>query len=144
MFHSLVFFYQIRPCSTYKEEYSDCTSIKARFHQYFIYGEPIDCSQWKRDYDNCCRFEDNPEDYRSAKELIESEKERRRQRLKAHYGNDVWKKRSSPPEDWDKPLPEELLKKYEGSYLDLRAKEMRDNQGEQRSITEGRTLCVIM
>lgn len=37
----------------YKEEYKDCKSIKARFHQYFIFGETVDCEQWKIDYDNC-------------------------------------------------------------------------------------------
>lgn len=43
----------------YREEYSDCTSLKARFHQYFIYGETVDCSQWKRDYNNCEKWKDN-------------------------------------------------------------------------------------
>nr|CAD7456526.1 unnamed protein product [Timema tahoe] len=46
----------IRPCDIYKEEYSDCTSIKARFHQYFIYGEMVDCSQWKKDFKNCSKW----------------------------------------------------------------------------------------
>jgi hypothetical protein len=40
----------------YKEEYSDCTSLKARFHQYFIFGKTIDCSQWKRDFDSCVQW----------------------------------------------------------------------------------------
>nr|CAD7589160.1 unnamed protein product [Timema genevievae] len=47
---------KIRPCDIYKEEYSDCTSIKARFHQYFIYGEMVDCSQWKKDFKNCSKW----------------------------------------------------------------------------------------
>ena len=42
----------IKPCEMYKEEYKDCKSIKARFHQYFIFGETLDCEQWKIDYDN--------------------------------------------------------------------------------------------
>jgi hypothetical protein len=50
--------FQVRPCNMYKEEYSDCTSIKARFHQYFIFGKTVDCSQWKRDFDNCVRWKD--------------------------------------------------------------------------------------
>lgn len=52
------FVFQIRPCEMYNEEYNDCTSIKARFHQYFIYGETIDCSQWKRDFNSCVRWRD--------------------------------------------------------------------------------------
>lgn len=43
----------------YKEEYSECTSIKARFHQYFIFGKSVDCSQWKRDFENCIHWRDN-------------------------------------------------------------------------------------
>ena len=43
----------------YKEEYSECTSIKARFHQYFIFGKSVDCSQWKRDFENCVLWRDN-------------------------------------------------------------------------------------
>lgn len=42
-----------------------------------------------------------------------------------HYGNNVWKKRDAPPEDWAKPLPETLLKEYENSYLDVKSKEMK-------------------
>jgi len=43
----------------YKDEYDDCTSIKARFHQYFIFGETLDCSQWKTDYHNCYQWQKN-------------------------------------------------------------------------------------
>lgn len=42
----------------YREEYNDCTSVKGRFHQYFIYGETIDCAQWKRDFDNCSKWKE--------------------------------------------------------------------------------------
>lgn len=50
--------FQVRPCEMYKEEYSECTSIKARFHQYFIFGKSVDCSQWKRDFQNCVHWRD--------------------------------------------------------------------------------------
>ena len=46
----------------YKEEYSDCTSIKSRFNQYFIYGEIIDCSQWKKDFKNCKKWSNKKDD----------------------------------------------------------------------------------
>lgn len=47
---------QIRDCEIYKDEYKECTSFRARFHQYFIYGETLDCNQWKKDYNNCCKW----------------------------------------------------------------------------------------
>ena len=75
----------------------------------------IDCNQWKRDFDNCVRFERNPQDTKSALELIESERKRRMERLRAHYGNDVWKKRDTMQEGCSKPLPEYLTKEYETS-----------------------------
>ncbi|PSN39173.1 hypothetical protein C0J52_20383 [Blattella germanica] len=113
--------WMVRPCDLYKEEYSDCTSIKARFHQYFIHGESVDCSQWKRDYDNCVRWENN----KNSKAL-----------------NNVWTKRDGPPPDWNKPLPEKFQKEYENTYLYHRAKEMAEGEGS-RSELENRTLCVI-
>ena len=42
--------------------------------------------------------------------MIESEKERRQERLKGHYNNNVWERREAPPEDWKKPLPDYLQK----------------------------------
>lgn len=71
--------------------------------------------------------------------LINSEKVRRLERLKAHYKNDIWKKRDSPPQDWDKPLPEWMAKRDENSYLAHRAKEMRDGK-----VVEDQSSCVLM
>lgn len=51
--------WMVRPCEINKEEYSECTSIKARFHQYFIFGKSVDCLQWKRDFENCVQWRDN-------------------------------------------------------------------------------------
>lgn len=56
-FVNLYSFRQVRPCMIYKDEYDDCTSVKARFHQYFIFGETLDCSQWKTDYRNCYQWQ---------------------------------------------------------------------------------------
>ncbi|XP_055859360.1 UPF0545 protein C22orf39 homolog [Episyrphus balteatus] len=115
----------IRPCNMYKEEYSDCTSIKARFHQYFVHGESVDCSQWLTDYENCVRYKDsNCNDIKAGAAVVQSEEERRQKRLKAHYANTTWKKRQSPPEDWAKPLPEWLAKKNENTYLEVKANEI--------------------
>lgn len=65
----------------YDEEYDDCRSIKARFHQYFIFGKELDCEQWKTDYNNCIKYTKN-NDLQAAQELIDSETNRRRERLK--------------------------------------------------------------
>ncbi|XP_040165652.1 UPF0545 protein C22orf39 homolog [Anopheles arabiensis] len=134
--------WSIRPCYLYNEEYEDCTSVKARFHQYFIHGESIDCNQWKRDFDNCVRFEKNATDTKSALELIRSEQKRREERMRAHYGNNVWTKRTAPPQDWAKPLPEHMQKEYEGSFLASKAKELRE--GPQTPEVESSSSCAIM
>ncbi|GBP02583.1 UPF0545 protein C22orf39 homolog, partial [Eumeta japonica] len=117
--------WMIRQCSLYKDEYNECTSIKGRFHQYFIYGETLDCNQWKKDYNNCCKWVEE-RDLRAAETLIESEKARRYLRLQNHYRNDIWKKRDSPPSDWDKPLPDWITKRDENTYLALKAKELKE------------------
>ncbi|XP_022917753.2 synaptic plasticity regulator PANTS [Onthophagus taurus] len=132
--------WMIRSCDVYEDEYSDCTSLKARFNQYFIFGEYIDCSQWKRDADNCVRWKEK-QDVKSAKELIESERIRRLQRLKGHYSNNVWTKRTEPPKDWDKPLPNYLQKEYEHTYLNIKAKEMK---GELPPSFDASTNCAIL
>ncbi|XP_028129903.1 UPF0545 protein C22orf39 homolog [Diabrotica virgifera virgifera] len=116
--------WMIRKCFIYDEEYSDCTSLKARFNQYFIFGKSIDCSQWKRDSINCYKWE-NDKDVNAANELVKSEKQKRKERLLPHYKNDVWTKRTSPPENWNCPLPDYITKEYENSYLNIKSKEMK-------------------
>ncbi|CAD7013782.1 unnamed protein product [Ceratitis capitata] len=134
--------WSIRPCSVYKDEYDDCTSIKARFHQYFIYGENVDCSQWKKDYDNCERYvNSNGNDVAAGEAVINSEAERRRKRLEAHYSNTTWKKRTHPPEDWSKPLPEWLAKKNENTFLEVKQMEL---DGRKPVEVVEKSFCAIM
>lgn len=45
--------------------------------------------------------------------------------MSAHYSNNVWKKRNTPPEDWAAPLPDRLVQEYENSFLDIKNKEMK-------------------
>ncbi|KAF7276135.1 synaptic plasticity regulator PANTS [Rhynchophorus ferrugineus] len=116
--------WMIRQCARYDEEYSECTSFKVRFHQLFIFGKTLDCSQWKKDSVNCYKWVDD-KDVRAANELVASEVERRKQRLLPHYQNNVWTKRKEPPENWNCPLPDHLREEYEGSYLDIKSKEMK-------------------
>ncbi|XP_050304988.1 UPF0545 protein C22orf39 homolog [Anthonomus grandis grandis] len=113
----------IRKCAVYDEEYKDCTSIRARLNQLFIFGKTLDCGQWKRDSINCYKWLEG--DVKAGEELVHSEKQRRKERLGAHYKNDVWTKRKSPPENWASPLPEYIQKEYENSYLNVKSKEMK-------------------
>ncbi|EFN85973.1 UPF0545 protein C22orf39-like protein, partial [Harpegnathos saltator] len=129
----------IRPCLIYKAEYDDCTSVKGRFHQYFIFGESINCEQWKTDYFNCYQWKK----YKSEEaydEVIKSEKRRRRERLQPHYENDVWERREKPPENWNAPLPEWMQEKFKNSYLQIRSEEMKKNVNE--SILDSK--CTIL
>ncbi|XP_071557994.1 synaptic plasticity regulator PANTS [Temnothorax nylanderi] len=131
--------WMVRPCMVYKDEHDECTSIRARFHQYFIFGEMLDCDQWKTDYHNCYQWQK----YKSEEaydELIRSEKERRAKRLHAHYQNNVWEKREKPPENWNTPLPEWMQKAFENSYLHIRSQEIK--QGAEVSSLD--TRCTIL
>lgn len=62
--------------------------------------------------------------YLLQKTLVESETARRIERFRNHYKNDVWKKRSGPPADFSKPLPEWMVKRDEGTYLAQKAREI--------------------
>ncbi|TDG50177.1 hypothetical protein AWZ03_003393 [Drosophila navojoa] len=133
---------KIRPCHLYKDEYDDCSSFKARFHQYFIYGKDTDCSQWLTDFQNCERYErSNGNDVEAGSAIVKSEEQRRLTRLRAHYANDTWMKRKEPPEDWAKPLPEWLEKRNENTYLELKQKELMGLAVPQE---EARSYCSIM
>ncbi|XP_006610496.1 UPF0545 protein C22orf39 homolog [Apis dorsata] len=129
----------IKPCEIYKAEYNDCTSIRARFHQYFIFGETIDCKQWKIDYNNCDLWE-RKKDKKAYIELIESEKKRRFQRLQAHYSNDIWQKRDKPPENWNAPLPKWLDEKSQNSYLKIVSNREKNKKSEENI----KSFCTIM
>lgn len=110
----------IRDCSIYKDEHKECKSLKSRFNQYFIFGHYLSCDQWRLDYNNCQKYAWR-EDKEAARELIISELNRRTKRLKAHYDNDVWKKREHPPDDWSKPLPDFIEERNKNTYLELKA-----------------------
>ncbi|XP_017757705.1 PREDICTED: UPF0545 protein C22orf39 homolog [Eufriesea mexicana] len=129
--------WMIKPCAIYKDEFKDCSSIRARFHQYFIFGEILDCKQWKKDYINCCQWEKN-KNKEAYNELIANERERRFKRLKGHYGNNVWEKRDKPPENWNAPLPTWLEERNKNSYL----KYVNDHEKQRKEI--GKYSCIIM
>lgn len=128
----------------YEEEYKDCTSLKSRFHQYFIHGKSVDCNQWKHDYSSCLRYERDTSDWKSANEVINSEIDRRTIRMQAHYENNIWRKRINPPADWNKPLPDWLIKKNQNTYLNVRASEITDIEHDNTICNENRTMCSVM
>jgi hypothetical protein len=131
--------WMLRPCVIYKDEYDDCTSIQARFNQYFIFGQTLKCDQWKTDYHNCYQWQKN-NSKEAYNKLIESEKKRRMERLTPHYQNNVWERRKKPPENWNAPLPEWMQKEFENSYLHIRNQEMKMNK--ENSVLN--TKCTIM
>ncbi|XP_015435510.1 PREDICTED: UPF0545 protein C22orf39 homolog [Dufourea novaeangliae] len=123
------FDWMIRPCEIYNEEYKDCRSIRARFHQYFVFGHRIDCTQWKTDYHNCYLWEK----YKSEKaytNLIDGEKKRRMERLRPHFQNNVWQKRDKPPENWNGQLPDWLQTKMENTFLSIASDELKESKSK--------------
>lgn len=130
--------WMIRPCWLYKAEYDECTCFRGRFHQYFIHGHKLDCSAWKKDYNNCNIWE-SEQSQQAYDALINSENERRRERLRGHYGNKVWKKRETPPENWNAPLPDWLQERIEKSKLYNLHKEEEKRKAENKE-----KYCTIM
>ncbi|XP_054166712.1 UPF0545 protein C22orf39 homolog [Oppia nitens] len=106
----------VRPCERYHFQYKDCKSIKARVHQYFIFGQSIDCNQWYEDYMNCLDYRKTT-DVNSLQKVIDSEMKRKDDRLATVRQNDVWEYRNKPPDDWSKPLPKWFQEKTKSSVL---------------------------
>ncbi|KAI5720104.1 hypothetical protein M8J77_001913 [Diaphorina citri] len=114
-------YWKIRPCAMYKMELKGCVGMQARFYQYFVDGELKDCTEWQRDLINCEKWTDN-KDYKAAEEVILNEESRIKKRFTSHNRNNIWEHRASPPEDWDKPLPEWMQKEQENTFLYHQAK----------------------
>ncbi|CAG2162818.1 unnamed protein product [Oppiella nova] len=116
----------VRPCERYGQQYKDCKSMRARVHQYFIFGHSIDCSQWSQDYENCLKFR-NSKKAEDLDKVIESEMRRKEERLETMKANDVWEYRSEPPTDWRKPLPDWFVQRNQFSLLSRKQKERQNN-----------------
>lgn len=106
----------VRPCERYKELYDMCRSIKARLHQYYVYGDKTDC---KPHFDNFChclnyRESKNPDDLDS---IIEWEQNYYSSRRKTVTQNVVWNIRDTPPDDFNRPLPEFIIKRHAESLF---------------------------
>jgi len=114
--------WMLRHCDSYREELKSCKSIRGRFHQFYVHGKALDCSEWENSFDDCKAWNSHA-DEPAARRVIQREKVRIGKRLKAHYDNDVWEKRQSPPPDWQKPLPKWIQEKNENSFFEVYAKE---------------------
>lgn len=68
------------------------------------------------------------------------------ERLKGHYKNNVWQRRSTtPPENWNAPLPEWMEEKYANSYLKYMRDEMKKSQSKAVIDSEKtKSSCTIM
>jgi len=117
--------WMIQNCDHYYAEWKACKSFKGKFYQYYMDGEMKDCKTLKDNYDDC-RFVTARYDEEACKRLVDREKLRMEERLKTHKENDVWEPRTSPPEDWNKPLPPEIAKMAENSLF----QKYTDNGGE--------------
>lgn len=110
----------VRPCERYKEMYKDCSSIRARLQQYYVFGDLTDCSQHTNNYDNCKNYR-KTKNAELLKPVIRWEDNLIQKRLGAALANPAWVMRDSPPEDFNSSLPEfiershkkSLFKKYE-------------------------------
>lgn len=108
-----------------------------------MHGDSLDCSSWEHDFEDCVRFEEKG-DLKAAKKVIDNEEGRRKERMKAHYGNNIWKKRNGPPADWSKPLPDHLQKGYENSFLEMKSKEMKGMPANEAANSMQSNRCTIM
>lgn len=94
----------------------------------------MNCDQWRDDYNNCQKYSWF-NDKEAAKLVIQSEISRRAERLKAHFDNDIWTKRESPPNDWVKPLPAFMEERNKGTFLELKNKELKEEEEKLKNAT---------
>ncbi|CAE1328146.1 unnamed protein product [Acanthosepion pharaonis] len=133
--------WMLRPCEIYHDEYKECTSTKGRFQQYYVFGNYLDCSKWKQDSENCFKFRET----RSVdvlQKILDNEKDRRQIRIKNAQANDIWEYRSSPPEDWTKPLPE--WEKARKNTVLSKVQLVKEKSGTFTGTSDTLSSCVIL
>lgn len=52
--------------------------------------------------------------------------------MKAHFDNDTWTKRTSPPPDWSKPLPAFMEERNKNSYLAIKNEELKAQEEQAK------------
>jgi len=110
--------WRIRECRDYDFEHMNCRKLRNKLQAYYLGTEPEDCTLWKDNFDDCMKFV-NSADEAAAERLVAREGERLKERLRGHFENDVWEKRTSPPDNWNAPLPDYLEARAQspGNYL---------------------------
>lgn len=105
----------VRPCERYDELYRTCRSIRARFGQYYVYGELLDCSVHLRNYKSCLEYRrtKNPD---ALEPVVKWEKDLIEARMNTVNQNKVWEMRDSPPE-FEAPLPDYIAQRQTGSLF---------------------------
>lgn len=106
----------VRPCERYQELYKSCKSIRGRLHQYYVYGELFDCTQHYERFLACKKFRET-KDIAFLDPVIQWEKTLISERLQRAESNPVWQYRTSPPADFEGPLPEFIRKKQDRSIF---------------------------
>lgn len=132
--------WMIRPCLVYDLEYSQCTSLKGRFYQYYLNGKTEDCNKWDP-LRKACRKWERDIDIKAGVTIIKHEKQTVARRLESRKNNDVWNVRQNkPPENWNSPLPEHLVEKNQGSYLEQHMEELYNQSFKPKKST---SFCTI-
>ena len=111
----------------YSDEFYNCERPKARFHQYFIYGDYLDCNSLQEDKRNCKLWTKN-KDIDALRKIIENEKKRKMDRLKAHAQNNVWVRRNNIPTNWNAPLPDWWKENNKNSYLETKSEAIKSGK----------------
>ena len=83
---------------------------------------------------------------------MEREAIRMIKRLSGTINNDVWERRTEPPQDWNKPLPPELeekaensvFKRYENDDGYLQSESVTKLKVVERGLKDARNGCIIL
>lgn len=108
--------YLVRPCERYRELYSDCSSLRARVHQYYVFGDLTDCSQHSNNYDSCLNYR-KTKDPQLLQPIIDWEKNLIQKRLDVAAANPCWDAREIPPSNFNGPLPSFVEERHKKSYF---------------------------
>lgn len=74
--------------------------------------------------------------------ILDNEKDRRQIRIKNAQANDIWEYRSSPPEDWTKPLPE--WEKARKNTVLSKVQLVKEKSGTFTGTSDTLSSCVIL
>lgn len=147
---------QIVRCQTYRDDFKDCESKAERKEQRYIYGEEISCKHFENAYNNCEAYREY-RDKAALEKLIKYEEVKAKFRMNNAKQNDVWRYRTSPPDDWNLKVPgvkaveekkddtEFLLEKFENVIEKIENEPVKINMKTIDSLSSNRDkkLCCI-